>query len=267
MASYHEYSIVPTSNSLVVPSNAVSFSRPSSFSWIWICTTFIIHRLAIFFQKRLLLKSLYLRYTLAKMCPHGKCIHNVTSVFTLIPTSPSGHIEREEKNTSLAVPSLTFFKNPSKLNVRLPSTKTHLGKKNLTEVYSQSFPDKIERFDGYSVRFSLTFRACMTLLSVFNSHSKCFFMRKKISLFKVSQQVLVQISKNLLRHSVYCTQACHKYKNVYPKKGIQYDPFFACRYKHGRGFYVCLPFLCLVDYHRRVAQSYPVWKMQPLYLW
>ena len=115
-------------------------------------------------------------------------------------------------------------------------------KKNLTEVYSQSFPDKIERFDGYSVRFSLTFRACMTLLSVFNSHSKCFFMRKKKSLFKVSQQVLVQISKNLLRHSVYCTQACHKYKNVYPKKGIQYDPFFACRYKHGRGFYVCFAF-------------------------
>ena len=180
-----------------------------------------------------------------KCVPYGKCIHQCYFRLHFIPTSPSGHIEREEKNTSLAVPSLTFFKNPSKLNVRLPSTKTHLGKKNLTEVYSQSFPDKIERFDGYSVRFSLTFRACMTLLSVFNSHSKCFFMRKKISLFKVSQQVLVQISKNLLRHSVYCTQACHKYKNVYPKKGIQYDPFFACRYKHGRGFYVCLPFLCL----------------------
>ena len=86
-------------------------------------------------------------------------------------------------------------------------------------------------------------------ISCVHDSSQCFklsfqmlFHAKKKSLFKVSQHVLVQISKNLLRHSVYCTQACHKYKNVYPKKGIQYDPFFACRYKHGRGFYVCFAF-------------------------
>ena len=102
------------------------------------------------------------------------------------------------------------------------------------------FHDKIERFDGYSVRFSLTFRAW--LFSVF---------------FFLSQETLFRGKKD--RWFLYPSQACYKNSSVHyvPKRKMyRIHIFFACS-KASKLFMSDFPSL---------RQLSALWKMQPLYL-